>query len=275
MSSNSPRRGHASVLEPVRTVPTHGVTHVPPHCLQRLLLCLLVLVCGIGAEAALASHFGFDTDPKGLSGVQHIVVLSRLGDTFHASWAGMTVFDSKFFAAPVPEWQTDAFVLQVVQEELASAATSRQMQPLDTSAMNLPVIYAQSGAVTHAPEVMAFMLDQARKEEADTLMVVEMSQGLIQSQAPGFGAYRHGDQRCIYTSFTLSLFRTDSGKLAAAPSLSVPCLSLTEAFPIKNRWDQYTPEEKAAFEAAAKQRIRDALSYQLRAVGLVGAPAAK
>jgi hypothetical protein len=73
-----------------------------------------------GAQAGLFSH---KVDPRDLVGLHRIAVLARLGDTFHASWVGVTAFNNKFFDAPVPDWGIDPFVQQVATEDLKAAGT--------------------------------------------------------------------------------------------------------------------------------------------------------
>ncbi|MBS0380656.1 MAG: hypothetical protein JSS29_19410 [Proteobacteria bacterium] len=217
-----------------------------------------------------AGLFGSGDDPKGIGGIQKIAVVSRLGDTFHARWIGVTVFNNKVFDVPVPEWKTDPFVQQTVKDDLSVATRPRVAEPLDTSGMDLATLYTKSGAITFSKEVVGVMLDQARKQGADALMVVEMATwgGISQWQTGGFGAYQRGFNGCIYTSFMITIFRTDSGKRAKDSDEPRPCLKSLDKFPVKENWEQYTPEEKATLESQVKDKIRERLIIQLQDLGL-------
>jgi hypothetical protein len=138
--------------------------------------------------------------------------------------------------------------------------------------LDLPTLYHKKGAVTHSPEVVGVMLEQAHKQGADALLIVDLSRW--QETHPfhgfGFGAFRRSlfPKGCIYTSFMMTLFRVDSGKRVGGMS-EEPCeVSATDSFQIKNAWDQYTPEEKAAFESSVKQKIRETLATDLMQLGL-------
>jgi hypothetical protein len=139
--------------------------------------------------------------------------------------------------------------------------------------LDLPALYQKSGAVTNSKEVVAVMLEQARKQGADSLLIVEMVRwGEIRPfHGNGFGAFNRSlfPNGCIYTSFMSTLFRVDTGKRVKSEAEPEPCeVSKTDHFEMKPAWDQYTPEERATFEAVVKEKIRAALASQLNQLSL-------
>jgi len=232
----------------------------------------LLAAIWLAAESAQAGLFGPDTDSRGLSGVQKIAVFSRLGDSFHGRWVGVTAFNNKFFDAPVPDWAIEPFIQQSVKETLSADAMPRSAEALDTSGLDLKVLYTKSGAVTFSNEVVGTLLDQARKQGADALLVIEMAGwgGPYQFESAGFGVFRNPFGGCIYTAFMATVFRTDSGKRAGSTAEPPPCVSSkTDSFEVKATWDEYSPEQKTAFETAVKQKIRERLTIQFRHLGLI------
>jgi hypothetical protein len=222
--------------------------------------------------------FSHKIDPKDLAGIKRVAVLSRLGDTFHASWVGITVFNNKFFDVPVPEWGIDPYVEQTVHDDLA-ALSQFSAEPLDVTGLDLPTLYHKHGAVTHSQEVVEVMLGQARKQGADALLIVDLSRwpDTYRFHGFGFGAFRRTlvSKGCIYTSFLMTLFRVDSGKSVGGVA-EPPCeISATDSFQIKDAWDQYTPEEQTAFESSVKQKIRETLATNLTQLGLMSSSPAK
>lgn len=230
----------------------------------------LVLALCLAGSTAQAGLFDHKIDPKDLAGIKRVAVLSRLGDIFHASWVGGIVFQNRFFEAPVPEWGTDSYAVQAVHDDLA-ALSQFSADPLEVTGLDLPTLYHKKGAITHSAEVVRVLLEQARKQGADALLIVDLARW--EETHPfhgfGFGAYRRGDlPGCIYTSFLVTVFRVDSGKRVGGVS-QPPCLTSTaDSFQTRDAWDQYTPEEKTAFESGVKQKIRETLAIDLSQLGL-------
>lgn len=236
--------------------------------LRRLTIFLGLVAAGV-AQGGLFSH---KPDPHDLAGLQHVVVFARLGDTFHASWVGLTIFNNKFFDAPVPEWGIDPFVEQTVHDDLA-ALGHFSADPLDVSGLDLPTLYRKKGAVTNSKEVIAVLLERAKQQGADALLIVDVWhwQETHPFHGTGFGAYRRDfyPSGCIYTAFMTTLFRVDSAKRVMTAAEPPPCeVSKTDAFEKKKSWDDYSAEEKAAFESAVKQKVRETLAGHLSQLGL-------
>jgi hypothetical protein len=246
--------------------------------LSRFLRCgVLILALCLAGSAAQAGLFDHKIDPKDLAGIKRVAVLSRLGDIFHASWVGGIVFQNKFFEVPVPEWGTDSYAEQAVHDDLA-ALSQFSAEPLDVTRLDLATLYHKKGAVTHSEEVVAAMLEQARKQGADALLIVDLArwEETHPFHSFGFGVFRRGDlPGCVYTSFLVTLFRVDTGKRVGGVS-QPPCVTSTaDSFQTKDAWEQYTPEEKAAFESTVKQKIRETLAIDLAQLGLTRSSAPK
>ncbi len=224
----------------------------------------LLLLSGI----ANAGPFDHKVSPQDLDGIQRMAVQVRLGDTFHASFVGTTVFNNKFFDAPVPQWGIDSFIAQYIVEDMKLRGRF-PAQALDVGDLNMQDLYKKSGAILGSREVVATLLEKAKQQGADALMVVEMvrpSQN-FQFHQPGFGLFRKSTfgltMGCIYSVFNTVVFRVDTAKRIAWGG-DEPCLSSREkGFEQKDSWDQYTAEEKAAFEAAVKQQLSGKIALRL------------
>jgi hypothetical protein len=123
------------------------------------------------------------------------------------------------------------------------------------------------------------MLERARKQGADALLIVDLSRwrDTYPFHGFGFGAFRRTlvSKGCVYTSFMTTLFRVDSGKRVGGVA-DPPCeISATDSFQIKDAWNQYTPEEQAAFESSVKQKVRETLATDLTQLGLMSSSPAK
>jgi hypothetical protein len=135
-------------------------------------------------------------------------------------------------------------------------------QALDVGDLNMPALYKKSGAILGSPEVVATLLDTAKQQGADALMVVEVVRPSenFRFHAPGFGLFRRSafglTTRCIYSVFNTVVFRVDTGKRIAWGG-DEPYVSSRES------WDQYTAEETAALEAAVKQQLSGKIALRL------------
>jgi hypothetical protein len=134
-------------------------------------------------------------------------------------------------------------------------------EALDVSQLDLQDLYHKRGAILGSREVEATRLERAKQQGADALMVVEMVRPgeNFPFQNAGFGVFRRDafglGMGCVYTSFNTVVFSVATGKRLAWGG-EPPCQSSPQKPEKKSSWDQYTPEEQAAFEATVKDEIR-------------------
>jgi hypothetical protein len=242
---------------------------------------VIAALLGLAAATAQAGFFDKKVNPKDLAGVHRVAVLAHLGDTFHVYWVGLTIFNSRRFDVPVPQWGIDPFVVQIVQGDLTSDGHFTG-EPLEVSGLDLPALYRKRNAIADSKDVMTALLARAKQQGADALLVVEPYdwRQTRPFNSPGFGitsrklypkGHPHG---CIYTSFMSSLFRIDTGERLQWIVQPLPCdISPRDEFELKEAWDQYTPDEQVSFETTVKDRIRERLASQLADLALVAAPA--
>ncbi|MBS0380655.1 MAG: hypothetical protein JSS29_19405 [Proteobacteria bacterium] len=243
----------------------------------------IAAVLGLAAAPVQAGFFDKKVDPKELVGVHRVAVLAHLGDTFHVFWVGLLVVgNAKSFEVPVPQWGIDPFVIQTVQDDLKAAGQFSAVA-LEVSGLDLPALYQKKNAIADNKEVMTILLERAKQQGADALLIVELFDwGRTHPfNSPGFGVtsrryYPQGHPHgCIYTSFMSSLFRVDTGKRLQWIVQPAPCdISSRDQFELRDAWDQYTTEQQEAFERTTKDRIREHLEAQLSDLALIPAPKA-
>jgi hypothetical protein len=228
-----------------------------PNSLMRTLVILCTFVV---ANPAFAGLFEHEVKPEDMNGIQRMAVHVRLGDTFHANFVGTTVFSNKFFDVPVPQWGIDSYITGQIVEAM-SLRGRFPAQTLDLSRLNMQDLYHRPGAILGSREVEAALLEQAKQQGADALMVVEMSRPgeNFRFQSPGYGAFRKDTfgvaMGCIYSSFNTVIFSVSTGKRLAWGG-EAPCQASPHKPERQDAWEKYPPEQQAEFEAAVKDELR-------------------
>jgi hypothetical protein len=196
---------------------------------------------------------------KDLEGIHRVAVVTFLGDTFHGIQIGTTVFQNKYFDAPVPQWQMN----DRANEEVVRTMALRGLFPaeaLKIGDLPVPSLYRKPKDMRVSGEGLQKLLDLAKQQGDEALLIVQQTDGgdNFPFHKPGFGLFRRGafgmTTQCAYVSFFMELVRVDTGKSIVRRGQE-PCYASPEKFEWKPSWDQYSAEEQAALEASVKDHL--------------------
>ena len=141
-------------------------------------------------------------------------------------------------------------------------------ESLDVSHLNVQHLYHKRGAILGSREVEAILLEQAKQQGADALMVVEMVEpgANFRFQSAGYGVFLQGDlglsMGCVYSSFNTVIFSVVTGKRLAwggEPPRQASLINPTN----RTHGISTRPEQQAAFETAVKDKLRQKLLLRM------------
>lgn len=164
---------------------------------------LVIVYVLLAASPAFAGLFEHEVKPSDMDGIHRMAVHVRLGDTFHANFVGTTVFTNKLFDVPVPQWGIDSYTTGQIVEAM-NVRGRFPAESLDVSHLNVQHLYHKRGAILGSREVEAILLEQAKQQGADALMVVEMVEpgANFRFQSAGYGVFRKETLASPWAVFT-------------------------------------------------------------------------
>ncbi len=202
-----------------------------------------------------------------LARTRHIGVVSTFDDVFRARSLGLTVFNNDSFEAPVPDWQVAQFATARTVE-LIKRGGRFDATPLDLG--------GASAAGMTGPEGLKQLLDAARRQGDDTLLVILPGVSENYAMFPrGYGLFQRFSSRCVYAGYVVNAFNVASGKsIGWEWGGEMPCATGSGGdIPFKKQFADYTPEERQLIRTRLEARIGDTLGYALDKLAL--APAAR
>jgi hypothetical protein len=228
----------------------------------------LILLCALLAVSpALAELFAHEVKSSDMDSIHRVAVHVRLGNTFHANFVGTTVFNNKFFDVPVPQWGIDSYITDQIVEAM-NVRGRFPAEKLDVSRLNMGDLYHKRGAILGSRDVEATLLDQAKQQGADALMIVEMVEPgeNFRFQGAGYGVFRKEtfglSMGCVYSSFNTVIFSVATSKRVAWGG-EPPCQASPHKPEKQDSWDKYTPEQQAAFETTVKDELRQKILLRM------------
>src|ERR1700722_3103905 len=142
-----------------------------------------VLLASDGAQAGILDGNLSQSD---IANIHRISVVASLGNTLRAFFPGITVFGNRGFDQAVPEWSIDTAATQDVISEIQQQGQFTA-DSLNTVDLKLPEMGDSPDRTFLTGTDKATLLAQARRQGADTLLVVMPAQNPHSIARPGFG----------------------------------------------------------------------------------------
>ncbi len=201
-----------------------------------------------------------------LEGMKKLAVVVSLGDTMHAVFLGTTAFQNKAFDVPVAEWQINKLATDAIIETLKQRGKVAA-EPLVMEEGRLDSLYGKHVSGPLSRPAFKVFVDHAKAQGADAVLVLERTTSENQPfHQSGFGLFRHQMfgmvAACPYVLFRAEVDRVSDGKVLAG-QFDAPCEMGQQKFEARKSWDQYSDEERKAFESALKEEIINKVNLAL------------
>lgn len=199
--------------------------------------------------------------------IRTIGVVSVLGNEFHSTYIGTTIFGNKSHSMNVNAWNIDEHAISVAIKVLDSMGPY-QAQSLGSGFTDISAV-----------------MDTARKAGVDAVVAIIPSGYDNQPHyVGGYGFHRHnmfGIQRdCIYSLFTTNVYAVSSARelgweWSFPTSKGIGCYGKTsdgKSWTTQMQWrehsDEYSERERKQFRTNILESVSDSVSYSLRNLGL-------
>lgn len=226
---------------------------------------LISIVFAIAVSGCASLNIKRPVAEEDLSKTKRVGVVSILGNTFNGVSIGTTVFNNASFSAPVPEWSIDSYAASVALGLL------RSNRRFESGALDRGNLSAEDARADGGKRLW----EAAEKQGFDKVLLVRpgVSDNYIQFR-PGFGLYERSmlgsSRRCIYAAYVVDVYDVATRKpIAWEWGGGMPCLVGSDnGFAFKQKFDDYSTDEKQALRQRLEARITESLQYSLEKLSL-------
>jgi hypothetical protein len=227
--------------------------------------CLLPLL----ALAGCASPTPSGTDAY-LEKAKTFGVVSLIGDSFHESRMGMTVFGNSGFSAPVPDWHVEEFAAQRTLALLRSHGRF-QAVALERSGISSDELLRDDRRQ---------LWDLAQRQGVDALVAIVPKAMLVAPHigiGPGYGIFDKdspkGPSHCVYFLVEIELLDVALHQRKAGQAIHADCHGSDqlgdEEIAFRDSFDGYTDAEKWQIRHLLETRIASSVREALAALHLL------
>jgi hypothetical protein len=224
----------------------------------------MTFVLTLSGCAALDLKRPINDDDK--AKLKKVGVISLLGDTFHGSSVGTTVFNNTYFTAQVPEWDVDGFAAT------HALAILRENDRFQSDLISHPNLRAEQLSANKSQLVW----ELAERQGFDTVVSIwpSVSENYPWFQ-PGYGFLERSflgmSKRCEYAGYVVEAYNVASRKrIAWEWGGDMPCrMGSEQQLPFKEKFEDYSDDDKRVMRGGLEDRIAETLRYALGKLALV------
>ncbi len=153
-------------------------------------MAMLFMALGVAGSASAWVFGGGAATDADLEGIQHMAVVSLLGDTFYGVSIGLSASQNMHFDAVVPQWDMNARVTGEVVRVMASSGRV-SAQALKLGDPSVAAVYRKASDDQAWRDGLKTLLGLAQEQGSDALLVIQRTDLQNSSFLPaGFGLIR-------------------------------------------------------------------------------------
>jgi len=197
------------------------------------------------------------SEERRLTTVQRLGIVSLLGDTFHGTHIGITVFENVNFDVAVPAWRIDAHVEDVLARHV------RGRHGLEAARIQLPAELRAKLLEPANPLLgrdFSPLFAEARRQGFSTVLLVRSTAYQNDPlRKPGFGYFQRrsmvGVHGCAYGLYILGLYNAETADHYGWERGPLYCQGAAAAPTFKDRWEDYPVGEREMMREQVKERL--------------------
>jgi len=192
----------------------------------------IIILAAIATAPAMAGLFNSTLTPAESQKIQHLAVVSILGETLHGRQIGLTVFGNKGFDEQVLNWGLDGDARSHLLEKIvASKKFAGSIEPLVVVADDQKAILALAREGNFDAVIAVLPVDNPHDR------LLPAGPGIIRKKALGIDHLRACD------SMIIRIWRVADGKQLGS-GFAYPCAVAPVAGVWHDKWSDFTEEEK-------------------------------